>query len=120
MDRVLIIEDDVQVADMLTHALVPIGYDVNTAHDGAEGLQMNQDSPADLIITDILMPGTGGIETIAALRKDYPEVKIIAISGGGRVSAGNHLKVAQQVGANVTLTKPFTYADLIDAVQALI
>jgi len=120
MERILIIEDDVQVAEMLTQALTPVGYDVHTTYDGAEGLKSNQQNPADLIITDILMPGTGGIETIAELRRDYPEVKIIAISGGGRVSAEEHLKVADQVGANITLAKPFTYTDLVNAVQALI
>jgi len=120
MDRVLIIEDDVQVADMLSRALEPVGYDVKTALDGAEGLKFNRQNPADLIITDILLPGTGGIETIAELRRDYPEVKIIAISGGGRVSAEEHLKVASQMGANLTLAKPFTYTDLMNAVRTLL
>jgi len=118
MEKVLIIEDDLQVADMLTRALKPIGYDVYTAHNGTEGLRMNQHNPADLIITDILMPGKGGIETITELKKDYPDVKIIAISGGGRVPAVDHLKIASEVGAHVTLTKPFTYAELVEAVRA--
>lgn len=117
MEKVLIIEDDMQIADMLTRALKPIGYDVHTAHNGTEGLRLNQDNPADLIITDILMPGKGGIETIVELKREYPEIKIIAMSGGGRVSAVDHLKIAREVGAHVTLTKPFTYAELVEAVR---
>ena len=82
MSRILIIEDDEHVRGMLRKMLERIGYDVFDAPDGKEGLDFYRNTPVDLVITDILMPEKEGIQTIMELRREFPDVKIIAISGG--------------------------------------
>ena len=75
--------------------------------------------PAQVLITDIFMPGQEGIETIAAFRREWPEIRIIAMSGGGEVSRRGYLGVAESVGADATLQKPFSFATLLDALGSL-
>ncbi len=75
---------------------------------------------ADLIITDLIMPDKEGLETIMELRRDFPEVKIIAISGGRRVGPDEYLYMAKIMGAHLTLLKPFEQEELLPAVQELL
>ena len=96
------------------------GYRVTEAGEGAEGLRLQRDEPADLIITDLIMPGKEGLETIMELRRQFPLVKVVAISGGGRNKAGDYLPVAKKLGANRTLAKPFLPADLLSVVAELL
>ena len=84
MARILIIDNDVQILNMLRQTLEREGYDVLKASNGKQGIRLHREEPVDLIITDIIMPEKEGIETILELKRDYPDVKIIAISGGGR------------------------------------
>ncbi len=90
------------------------------ASDGSEGLILNRSNPADLVITDILMPEKEGIETIREMRRDFPETKIIAISGGGRLYTSDYLKIAQHIGADRVFAKPFEKNEILAAVQELI
>lgn len=117
MVRILVIDDEAQARDVLRQMLEKAGYEVVEAPEGAEGLQLHREHPVDLIITDILMPGKEGIETILALRKSALKVKIIAISGGGRMNKLDLLAVAREFGAVRTLAKPFTRHELLVAVQ---
>ena len=120
MTHILIIDDDLQILDMLSQTLEREGYEVITASDGKEGLRLYRENPVDLIITDIIMPGKEGIETIMDLRREFPHVKIIAISGGGQIDAEQYLSMAQKLGAQRTFIKPFARTELLKAIMELL
>ena len=117
MTRILVIDDEAPVRRILRQMLERDGYEVVEAPNGAIGLKLYDENPADLIITDILMPEKEGIETIMELRKTAPEVKIIAISGGGRMDKKGLLSTAKAFGAACTLAKPFTREEVLAAVR---
>ena len=120
MKRVLIIDDEYQIRSVLKEMFELEGFDVVEAGDGKEAIIAQKQNPADLVITDIFMPEKEGIETIMDLKKDYPDLKIIAMSGGSTCGAKNYLKIAENAGANYTFTKPVRFRDLMDAVRSLI
>ncbi|KKR02757.1 MAG: Response regulator receiver protein [Candidatus Uhrbacteria bacterium GW2011_GWF2_39_13] len=121
MAQILLIEDNDSMRETLTHILERKGYEVITACDGEEGLRIFRSSPTPLVITDIIMPNKEGVETIFELERDFPHVKIIAISGGGKVEAQNYLKAVSLI-SNVkhTLKKPFSNEELLAAVKDLL
>lgn len=120
MARILVIDDEVQVRTMLRQMLERSGYEVMDAEDGEGAIQLHREQPADLIITDIIMPGKEGIATISELLRNFPELKIIAISGGGRIGPEEYLDIARRLGAMRTLTKPIERKELLEAVQELL
>jgi DNA-binding NtrC family response regulator len=121
MDRILIIDDDDQFRGMLKKILEKAGYNnIEEANDGRTGMKLFRQRPFDLVITDIIMPDKEGIETIVELKSEYPPVKIIAMSGGGRIGPQNYLEMAKRLGASRTLAKPFKYSDFLDIVQELL
>jgi CheY-like chemotaxis protein len=120
MALILVIDDEEFVRDMLQQMLEAEGHSVVEAPNGAAGLRLLREHKPALVITDILMPEKEGIETIRELRKVAPHVKIIAISGGGRMSRIDLLAVAQSFGAAGTLAKPFERRELIDTVRAVL
>lgn len=117
MAQILVIDDDTAMRETLCRLLCRNGHTAVEAGDGRVGIERLKEQPADLVITDILMPEQEGLETIMLLRRDYPDVRIIAISGGGRLEFFNSLKYARDFGANYTLAKPFTPSELLKAVQ---
>ena len=120
MARILVIDDDEQVLDMLYQSLTREGYDVLRASNGEQGLRLYRQEPVDLIITDIIMPEKEGIETIIELRQDFPDVKIIAMSGGGRIGTNDYLHLAKIFGVQRTFTKPVAREQLLDAITELL
>lgn len=120
MAHILIIDDDDQLRSMIRLMLEGTGHTLQDAPDGKAGLALLQKQPADLIITDILMPEKDGIEIIRALKRDRPEVKIIAISGGGDTGRIDFLPLAQDFGADLALHKPFSQDRLLQAVAHLL
>lgn len=110
--RVLLIDDDAELLRQMTLAFVGAGYAVQTASDGQAGISSFLRAPTDLVVTDIIMPNREGIETILALKKASPSVKVLAISGGYRVGPSDFLALAHHVGADGTLAKPFRPSDL--------
>jgi CheY-like chemotaxis protein len=120
MARILVIDDDEQVLDMLYESLTREGYDVLRASNGEQGLNLYREEPVDLIITDLIMPEKEGIETIIELRQDFPDVKIIAMSGGGRIGTKDYLSMAKIFGVQRTFTKPVAREQLLDAIRELI
>ena len=120
MPHILLIEDDDLLRGMLKDQLEELGHTVTEANDGKEGLAQQTRTPADLVLTDLIMPEKEGIETIMELRKKWPGVKIIAMSGGGRVTAANYLDIARRVGAGAVLNKPFSGGELEMAISNLI
>ena len=120
MKRILIIDDDFYVRDMMERLLRKARYDVLTADNGAQALKMHHREPVDLVITDILMPEMEGLETITELRRKPPPVKIIAISGGGRIGPASYLKMAKMLGADRIFAKPVDTAQLLATVEELL
>jgi CheY-like chemotaxis protein len=120
MKSILIVDDDEKVRTMLQQSLEREGYKVLAAEDGEEGLKIFRKNEPDLIITDLVMPEKEGLETILELRRDYPDIKIIAISGGGRFNPKYYLDLAEKFGAQYTLYKPFERDELLKAVQDLL
>jgi DNA-binding NtrC family response regulator len=120
MARILVIDDDIQILEMLRQTLEHEGYEVIDAHDGKEGMKLYREAPTDLIITDIIMPEKEGIETIMELKRGFPDVKIIAISGGGQIAPEECLYLAKKLGAQRTFTKPVPRQDMIKAVKELL
>jgi DNA-binding NtrC family response regulator len=115
---ILIVDDNRDIRDFMQIALETAGYGVHTATEGAQALAMQRENPADVLVTDIFMPGKEGIETIAAFKAGFPRTKIIAMSAGGSSGTHDFLSAATLIGANATLRKPFTANQLLEAVRA--
>ena len=120
MARILIIDDEPQIRSMLTLMLEREGYEVVEASDGVAGIKNYRQSPADLIITDLIMPNKDGIGMIIDLKKEFPDVKIIAMSGGGLNKPDGYLKGAKKLGAACTLTKPIDREEMLRAVRDIL
>ncbi len=120
MASILIIDDEPQVRLMLRMKLEAHGYEVKDADDGRKGLRLYREDPTDLIITDLIMPEKEGIETISEVKSEFPDVKVIAISGGGRFGPDGYLDIAKGIGAERTFSKPIELNELIKAVEELI
>lgn len=117
MARVLVVDDDQQVRKFVTQTLTRVGHEVVGAADGNDGLRVYGNGGIDLVILDLIMPEKEGIETIIELKRINPGVKIIAISGGGRVGPEGYLMAAKSLGATDALQKPFSMEDISGAVE---
>ncbi|MBF0147204.1 MAG: response regulator [Magnetococcales bacterium] len=121
MSRILIIEDERQIREVLKQILERAGYEVDTAEDGRLGLEHFNQQPADMVITDILMPNKDGLETIEELIGQNPNLPIIAISGGGPGEKAQFaLDVAKMCGAVRVLAKPFSRKEILEMVTDLL
>jgi DNA-binding response OmpR family regulator len=106
--RILLVDDDELLRGALHQILVRAGYDVDDASNGKVAVREYRRQPCDVVIMDIVMPDEEGLGTIRELRRLDPNVKIIAVSGGGLGKAGDYLGIAQMLGAMRTLAKPFS------------
>ena len=120
MARILIIDDEPQIRSMLKLMLEREGYEVVEAPDGVEGIKIYRQNPADLIVTDLIMPNKDGIGMIIDLKKEFPDVNIIAMSGGGLNKPEGYLKGAKKLGAACTLTKPIDREEMLRAVKDIL
>src|SRR4051812_49974789 len=116
-EQILVIEDDFAVRELILQTLSKAGYQVIAAGDGVEGLNLFREKNPALVITDIVMPQKEGLQTIIELRQQSPDVKVIAMSGGGRYCNADYLKLAKKFGARATLTKPFMRDEMLDLVR---
>ena len=114
MARILVIDDDADTRAMLEQILKAAGHEVFLAAYGREGVMRHRACPADLVITDLYMPNQDGMETIREFRIRFPEVALIAMSGG--TDSGAMLAMARNLAAVGILHKPFLTEELIDAV----
>ncbi len=117
MKRILIVDDEKQIRSMLSRMLSHEGYEVHTAEDGDKGMAMTGLYDFDLVVTDMIMPVKDGLKFIMELTRDYPELKILAISGGGAIKAERYLTMAGYLGDIATLEKPFKRADFLALVE---
>lgn len=108
--RVLVVDDDAGVRDVVRSMLESAGYQVVVAENGKEAMKLLETERADLILTDLVMPEQEGIETIKALRREYPNLKVIAMSGA---FGGDYLRIASYLGAHATLAKPIQMNTLL-------
>ena len=120
MARIIVIDDQDFVRGAVRRALGPAGHDVLEASDGEMGLQLLADHGADLVITDIFMPGQDGIVTVRRIRREFPTVKVIVMSGGDATGRMDLRQDALMLGAAKSLAKPFELADLLAAVREVL
>lgn len=120
MSKILVIEDDPQIQRIYKIALGRAGYEVVIADNGQQGLDLFNSEHPDLVITDIVMPEKDGIETIRYLRRKSLDLKVIAVSGGGRAGAGTYLRPARLMGADRVFAKPMNLTELTDTVAELL
>lgn len=118
MVRILVADDDPNVRAAITKTLVAAGHTVEEAGEGQAALDLYARQPCDLVVMDLYMPGMDGLETIIRLKAQRPEVKIVAMSGGGYRNKHDVLTMALQAGVSGTLAKPFDLDDLRAAVSA--
>ncbi len=120
MRHILVVDDEPQIRGMLGTFLRRSGFEVSEAEDGDAALKVMGKSPIDLMILDLLMPGKEGLETLMALRNREHQFKIIAVSGGAKGAGVDFLPAALKLGADKTLKKPFSNADLLEAIEDLL
>lgn len=120
MAKILIIDDEAQFRKMLRQMLERAGFEVIEAADGKQGDKLFRIFLPSLIITDIFMPEREGLETIMGIKREFPNAKIIAVSGGGRGGDELFLKQAKQFGADRAFKKPFERHALLGAIAELL
>jgi DNA-binding response OmpR family regulator len=127
---ILIIEDEADIRRALMKVLDREGFSVEAASFGEHGVELARNGSFDLIITDIIMPGIDGVETIRQIRATAPGIKVIAISGGGNggpmnyepdaIKTDAYLAAADKLGADRLFTKPFEREEILSAVRELL
>ncbi|MBF0153308.1 MAG: response regulator [Magnetococcales bacterium] len=119
MAQILAMDDDPVMRQLLLAILQGAGHDVRVAPDGRVGMALFKAARPDVVITDLLMPELDGVGVIRELQTLEPHLRIIALSGGGRVlTAETSLDVAKRLGACIMVAKPFTAEEILDAVTA--
>lgn len=117
--RLLVVDDNEDMRQSMKRLLEHYGYEVRVAANGRLALEMQRAQPSDVMITDIFMPETDGLETINQFREAFPGIKIIAMSGGGASLEADYLSTASVVGADAVLRKPFSKESLLQALEKL-
>jgi CheY-like chemotaxis protein len=121
MTRILIVDDDQAVRDATRIALAANGYEVTTADSGKSGIEAIRESAPDLIILDVFMPGMDGLTAAQTIRREHPNLPIIAVSGfmfGGQCPTMPYFDdMAAEAGATSTLYKPFRPPELVEAIE---
>ena len=120
MARIIVVDDDPRLREATRDVLESEGHEVIEAKDGNAAVLAHRAQPADLIVCDMFMPRQDGIETIIALRRESPNVRIIAVSGGGYSGAIDVLTMARHMGASEVLSKPFSGVQLMAAIARLL
>jgi CheY-like chemotaxis protein len=114
---VLIVDDDPLIRRLLAKTVSGAGYEVLEAADGRRAVEQVREGRVDLVLTDIVMPDQEGVETITQLRREFPEVKVVAMSGAAN---GAYLKICQLLGASAVLRKPFSPHCLIETIRGVL
>ena len=117
--RVLIVDDDADMRLSLKLALEMAGYEAEVAGDGREALAIQKQRPADVLITDIFMPDTDGFEVIDAVRRGFPQTRIIVVSGGARLAKREYLLDAALMDVDAILRKPFDVETLLQTLESI-
>jgi DNA-binding NtrC family response regulator len=118
--RILVIDDNDAIRIVLVDALEDEGYEVDDAENGLAAINLVKEKEYELVVTDIIMPDEDGLGAIMKIKKLQPHIKIIAISGGGRINSETYLDMAKQLGANCSFKKPFDINEILDKVSELL
>lgn len=116
---IILVDDDADQRLALKMALELAGYRVREAVHGAEALRLQRERRASFLITDIFMPEADGFETIEAFRREFPQTRIIAVSGGGQRAKRDYLETATLMGVDAALHKPFEIEELLNTLRTL-
>jgi DNA-binding response OmpR family regulator len=119
MKRILVIEDDPAMSQYLGDILTKAGFQVSFAMNGIEGMEAIRAIAPDLLVLDIFMPEKDGLEVLMELRRVAPELRVLVTSGKQHLLSGSSLHLAEKLGANATLPKPFTPKELLSQVSKL-
>ena len=127
MAAIVVVDDEVEVGEAIRRVLIQAGFEVTVVSNAEAGLRAIDEKPPDVVVTDIIMPKTHGLELVKILRTRHPRVRVIAISGGGSfgiqaykpdaISTHAYLAAAREAGAQEILTKPFDLSELLAAVR---
>ncbi len=118
--KILLIDDEPALNKVLSNMLRDVGHQVYQAFNGLEGLEQLRNNPEiNIIITDIIMPEKEGLEFIHEIRQKYQDLKIIAMSAGGKISGENYLQLAKNLGADQILKKPFKRKELLERIDKI-
>jgi CheY-like chemotaxis protein len=117
--RLLIVDDDADMRLSLKLALEMAGYSAELAADGHEALAIQRQRPADVLITDIFMPESDGFEVIDAVRREFPQTKIVVISGGAKLAKRQYLLDAALMDVDAILPKPFDVEALLETLDSI-
>ncbi len=120
MACILLVDDETEILSWMKISLERMGHEVLEARDGASGLEVLRNNEVDLVVTDMVMPQMSGLSFIMEIGKEKNNPKIIAISGGGVVSGERYLSLAQEIGAEKILSKPFGEKILLEAVSEVL
>ena len=120
MAKILLVEDDDLVRDMLMQILERAKHEVTCVTNGEEATQCLQKFEPDIMVTDIIMPKKSGITLISEVKNRHPEMEIIAISGGGRLDPTGYLDLSESLGASVSFEKPIDNTALLMAIDLLL
>jgi CheY-like chemotaxis protein len=120
MPGVLIVEDDKELREMLKMSLLRRNFTVLEAENGKEAITHFKPALTDLVVTDLIMPEEDGLKVVIKLRELKPSIKLIAISGGGKVGPGSYLNLAKALGADAIYSKPFSINDLTAKIEQLL
>ena len=118
-ERLLVVDDDADMRLTLKLALELAGYSVDVAANGREAVELQRRQPADVLITDIFMPDADGFEAIDAFRHEFPQTKIVVVSGGAQFTKRDYLPDAELIGADATLQKPFEIDTLLGLLKSM-
>ena len=117
---ILIVDDEEQMRLALRKMLEREGYSVREAENGDKAIRIHREKQADLIITDIIMPEKEGLGTIVEIKSEFPDTKIFAMSGGGKNSPEQYLRMANGLGVDRIFVKPFNREDILSAVAEVL
>ena len=120
MSGILIVEDDNDLRDMLKTALIRSNFTVFEAGNGKDAIVHFKPGVTDVVITDLIMPEEDGLKVIMKIREIKPDIKVVAISGGGKAGPANYLDMAKALGADSVFYKPFSLNDLVGEIKNLL
>jgi DNA-binding response OmpR family regulator len=117
--KILLADDNKDFSQALALALEAEGYAVETAANGREAIALQRRAPADILITDLVMPESDGMELINLVRAEFPQTKLVVLSGAEKLDTPRYLTAAQLLGAHATFRKPFEVEELLRTLKAL-
>ena len=120
MAHILVVDDELLIRQMLKRMLEMEGYEVTTASNGNMAINLVREKHVDLVITDVLMSEADGLELLMKMKKQTCGIKIIAISGGGRIGSQDCLKMARRIGAQRVFPKPVAREEMLKAIKDLL